>query len=287
MIELKVGGVPEHFNLPWHLVIESGVAARLGIGLTWRDYPDGSGAMAAALRAGEVDAALLLTEGAVAGVANGGGFKIASLYTESSLIWGIHVPAGSRFMRVTDIRGARYAISRLGSGSHLMAFVHARAQGWPVDELELVTVRNLAGAIEAFATGTADVFFWEKFMTKPLVDDGRFRRVGEFLAPWPAFVLCVADGVGARQRAALAKLLGAVLVQAEALVARSDAATLIGARYSLEPADVAEWLRATRWARRVGVEPSDLAEVTSALEDLQLVGGGFESRQALAPLGRT
>src|SRR6185436_2022101 len=183
MINLRVGGVPEHFNLPWHLAMEAGVPERLGIGLTWRDYPDGSGAMAAALRAGEIDAALLLTEGAVAGVANGGGFRIASLYTESSLIWGIHVPAGSRFKRVDDIRGARYAISRLGSGSHLMAFVHAREQGWPVDELVLVAVRNLAGAVAAFANGTADVFFWEKFMTKPLVDDGRFRRVGEFLAP--------------------------------------------------------------------------------------------------------
>src|SRR5689334_2814058 len=249
MIELKVGGVPEHFNLPWHLGIEAGLPERIGVRLTWRDYPDGSGAMAAALRAGELDAALLLTEGAVAGVANGGGFRIASLYTESSLIWGIHVPAGSRFKSVADIRGARYAISRLGSGSHLMAFVHARAQGWPVDTLELVTVRNLAGAVDAFAHGGADVFFWEKFMTKPLVDDGRFRRVGEFLAPWPAFVLCVADGVGAPQRAALRALLAAVLDEAKMLVAKQDAALTIGQRYSLEPTDVAEWLRATRWAR--------------------------------------
>src|SRR6185503_14733717 len=229
---------------------------------------DGSGAMAAALRAGELDAALLLTEGAVAGLANGGGFAIASLYTESSLIWGIHVPAGSRFMRVDDIRGARYAISRLGSGSHLMACVHARKQGWPADALELVTVRNLAGAVEAFAAGTADVFFWEKFMTKPLVDAGSFRRVGEFLAPWPAFVLCVADGVGAPARTALGRVLAAVLDEAKALAASADAAATIGARYSLERADVADWLRATRWARAVGIEPNDVAPVTAALQNL-------------------
>src|SRR6185295_8262961 len=281
MIELKIGGVPEHFNLPWHLAAEAGAPVRLGIELTWRDYPDGSGAMAAALRAGELDAALLLTEGAVAGVANGGGFRIASLYTESSLIWGIHVPAGSRLMRVEDIRGARYAISRMGSGSHLMAFVHAREQGWPVDGLELVTVRNLAGAIDAFETGTADVFFWEKFMTKPLVDSGRFRRIGEFLAPWPAFVLCVADAVGAPERAALARLLAAVLDEAKALAARPDAAQTIGARYSLEPADVSEWLRATRWARSVGIEPRDVARVTAALQNLQLIPADFELRRAL------
>jgi ABC-type nitrate/sulfonate/bicarbonate transport system substrate-binding protein len=287
MIELKVGGVPEHFNLPWHLGLEAGVPQRIGVGLTWRDYPDGSGAMAAALRAGELDAALLLTEGAVAGVANGGGFTIASLYTESSLIWGIHVPAGSRFMHVADVRGARYAISRLGSGSHLMAFVHARSQGWPVDNLELVTVRNLAGAVDAFAAAAADVFFWEKFMTKPLVDAGRFRRVGEFLAPWPAFVLCVADGVGAAQRVALRKLLAAVLDEAKTLAARPDAPATIGQRYSLEPADVAAWLRATRWAREVAIESGDLVEVTAALKNLQLVPAGFESARAIRPLGET
>jgi len=283
MIELRVGGVPEHFNLPWHLAIEAGVPARTGVELTWRDYPDGSGAMAAALRAGELDAALLLTEGAVAGVANGGGFKIASLYTESSLIWGIHVPARSRLMTVADIRGARYAISRLGSGSHLMAFVHARSQAWPVDTIELVTVRNLAGAVNAFATDAADVFFWEKFMTKPLVDDGRFRRVGEFLAPWAAFVVCVADGVGAPQRVALRKLLAAVLGEAETLAARPDAPEVIGQRYSLVPSDVAEWLRATRWARHVGIELDDLVGVTAALKSLQLVPATFELKQALLP----
>ncbi len=285
MIKITVGGVPEHFNLPWHLTMEAGVPQRLGIELTWRDYPDGSGAMAAALRAGELDAALLLTEGAVAGVANGGGFRIASLYTESSLIWGIHVPAGSRFMRVADLRGARYAISRLGSGSHLMACVHARALGWPTDTLELVTVRNLAGAVDAFATDAADVFFWEKFMTKPLVDAGRFRRVGEFLAPWPAFVLCVADGVGAPQRVALRALLAAVLDEAKTLAARGDAPAAIGARYSLEPTDVAEWLGATRWAHAVAIEPGHLAQVTAALKNLQLIPTGFTSEQALLPLG--
>ena len=114
MIKLRIGGVPEHFNLPWHLALEQGEPARLGVELHWQDYPDGSGAMVAALRRGELDAALLLTEGAIAAIADGGGFKVASLYTESPLIWGIHVPASSRLRTVGDIRGTRYAISRRG-----------------------------------------------------------------------------------------------------------------------------------------------------------------------------
>jgi hypothetical protein len=145
-------------------------------------------------------------------------------------------------------------------------------------------VRNLAGAVEAFATDAADVFFWEKFMTKPLVDAGRFRRVGEFLAPWPAFVLCVADGVGAPQRAALRELLTAVLGEAKTLAARPDAPGVIGQRYSLEPSDVAQWLHATRWAREAAIEPGHLVQVTAALKNLRLVPVGFEPARALLPL---
>jgi len=284
MTKLRVAGVPEHFNLPWHLALEAGAAARLGIEAEWRDFPDGSGAMAAALRRGDIDAALLLTEGAVAGIAAGGGFGIASLYTESPLLWGIHVPAGSKLRTVAELRGARYAISRRGSGSHLMAVVHARAEGWSAETLEFVVVRNLAGAVEAFAAGEADVFFWEKFMTQPLVDAGQFRRIGEFVAPWPAFVLCVADSLDATARRALAALLAEVQATAQALVARPDAAALIGARYSLGTADVAAWLRATRWAHAVEIVPEDLTTVIEALRELGLVAPELAASQVLTTL---
>jgi ABC-type nitrate/sulfonate/bicarbonate transport system substrate-binding protein len=268
MIRLRVGGVPEHFNLPWLLALEARRFAPLGIDLTWRDYPGGSGAMAKALRDAELDAALLLTEGAVAGIADGAPFKVASLFTESPLSWGLHVPAASRFQSVAELRGARYAISRRGSGSHLMAVVHAQAQGWPVAGLDFVTVGNLDGAVAAFAAGTADVFLWEKFMTQPLVDAGRFRRVGEFAAPWPAFVVCVADAAADEQRDALARSLTIVLGEAGVLRARPDAAAVIAARYGLGPSAVTRWLAATRWSARVGVASRDLEAACAALSSL-------------------
>src|SRR5262245_66047978 len=123
MIKIRIGGVPEHFNLPWHLALQARRFAPLGVDVSWRDYAGGSGAMAKALRDGELDAALLLTEGAVAAVADGVPLEIASLYTDSPLVWGVHVPAASKFRAVGELAGARYAISRMGSGSHLMAFV--------------------------------------------------------------------------------------------------------------------------------------------------------------------
>jgi sulfonate transport system substrate-binding protein len=282
MIRLRIGGVPEHFNLPWHLAFQAGKLAAAGIDLAWRDYPGGSGAMAKALADGELDAALLLTEGAVAAVGAGPGIEIASLYTESPLVWGIHVPAASDLRTVEQLERARYAVSRKGSGSHLMAFVHARTRGWSVADSQLVVVDNLDGAVAAFAAGRADVFFWEKFMTKPLVDAGTFRRVGEFTAPWPAFVLCVAGSADATQRAALARALALVLEEAQAFKAQPGAAELIAARYGLMAGDAREWLAATRWSARVGVAPDDIAPACMALGSLGVLPRVVDAAACLA-----
>ena len=280
MHNLKIGGVPEHFNLPWLRLAESGALGELGA--VWREVPEGSGAMAAALREGDLDAAMLLTEGAVAGAAQGG-FKIVSLYTVSALLWGIHVPAGSELRRVEDIHGRRYAISRRGSGSHLMSFVHARQQGWSTDEIDFVVVGTLQGAIDAFASGKADVFFWEKFMTKPLVDSGRFRRVGEFVAPWPAFVVCASNAALAQGKP-IRRVLSRALDSAAELAASPGAAGAIAERYALEPDDARDWLAVTRWAPRVGIEVEHLSPAVAQLAALGLIRGDVAPQSLTAPL---
>ena len=282
MIQLRVGGVPEHCNWPWHRALETRRFEPRGVEVSWRDYPCGSGAMAQALRDGELDAALLLTEGAVAAVSDGVPLAITSLYTDSPLIWGIHVSAASRFHAIDDLQGARYAISRAGSGSHLMAVVHARAQGWTVEHPALVTVGNLEGAVAAFADGRADVFFWEKFMTKPLVDAGKFRRVGEFTAPWPAFVVCAARSLKAEQRAALDRAVAVVLEEARVVRARPDAARLIAERYGLAADDVSEWLESTRWSARLGISAAELGPACMALGSLGVLPRVVDAADCIA-----
>lgn len=240
--------------------------------------------MAAALTRGDVDAALLLTESAVAGIAQTGGFRIASVYAASPLIWGIHVPARSKLGSVGALRGARYAISRFGSGSHLMCFVHARAQGWSVQDLEFVTVGGLEGAIAAFSAQRADVFFWEKFMTQPAVNAGYFRRISELVAPWPAFVLCVAEAADTATRAAIAVALRAALSEAQRFARDPAAAAEVADRYGLEVDAAREWLGATRWAERPGISPEVVAQAAAVLRELALVAADFDDRTLLAPL---
>ena len=93
MTTLRVGGVPEHFNLPIHLCIEEGLFAEKGIHVEWVEFPGGTGAMNSALRNDEIDVAIILTEGIIKDIANGNPSKIIQNYVSSPLHWGIHVAA--------------------------------------------------------------------------------------------------------------------------------------------------------------------------------------------------
>jgi len=271
-ITLTIGGVPEHFNIPWYLAMENGLFKQEGINLNWIDYPGGTGAMAKDLRNGTLDVAVLLTEGIVADIANGNPSKIIQVYVDSPLLWGIHVPAQSSFQSVDELAGKRYAISRMGSGSHLMAFVDATQRGWDPTALELVLIGDLNGARTAFRENKADVFMWEKFMTKPLVDNGEFRRVGETPTPWPCFVIAARQEIIEQHTPALQKLLKIINQSASNFMAnKAESLAVIAERFHLQPEDAATWFAATRWSTGGEVSTDMLQEVIDTLFNLRII----------------
>ncbi|MFK7900015.1 MAG: ABC transporter substrate-binding protein, partial [Cyclobacteriaceae bacterium] len=110
MARFNIGGVPEHFNLPWHLCIEDGTFESKNLTVYWKDFPGGTGAMCQALRNKEIDIAIVLTEGAIYDIAQGNNSKIISWYVTSPLIWGIHTAASSKIESEEDMEGCKYAI---------------------------------------------------------------------------------------------------------------------------------------------------------------------------------
>src|SRR6478735_8337130 len=158
----RIGGVPEHFNLPWHLAIEQGLFATEHLDVSWTDYPGGTGAMCQDLREGKLDIALLLTEGILAELTRNPHSCLLQVYVTTPLVWGVHVPAGSSISHYQDIQNRKYAISRKGSGSHLMAYVDAERLGLQLTEEQMVFAGNLDGARSAFKENKAEVFYWEK-----------------------------------------------------------------------------------------------------------------------------
>ena len=182
MITFRAAGVPEHFNRAWRQLAERRALETLAVDLRWQEIPQGTGRMLDVLEAGEADLALMLTEGAVAGVANGRRIRLLGAWVASPLRWGVHVAAGGPLASRDDLPGKRFAISRFGSGSHLMAGIYARDHFWSVAP-EFVVVDSLEGARKALAAGDAEIFLWERFTTQPVVDAGedakefRNRRV--------------------------------------------------------------------------------------------------------------
>jgi len=275
--QLRIGGVPEHFNLPWQQAIEDGAFEAEGVHVEFTEFPGGTGAMTAALAANEIDAALLLTEGAVTDILRGSDNRLVSLYVDSPLIWGIHVPAASDIHDVEAIEGRRYAISRLGSGSHLIAIVDAADRGFSIPDSEFEIVGTIDGARKAFEDGTAEVFLWEKHMTQPLVDAGEFRRVGECVVPWPAFVVSARRDYLVDHASAIDTALEIVRPYTERLKSGEDSVQLISETYGIEPDDVRSWLAHVQWSRSSDCPEDALKRVVDALKSQGIVESDAES----------
>ncbi|MEL7498233.1 MAG: substrate-binding domain-containing protein [Planctomycetota bacterium] len=268
---IRVAGVPEHFNLPWHLAIESGSFEERGLDVRYVDYPGGTGAMTRALGQGEVDVAILLAEGAVADLIRRRQTRLVKVYVRSPLIWGIHVADDSEITSIDQIRDRTYAISRPGSGSHLMAIVDASERGWNTDDLDFEVVRNLDGARKALADDEADIFLWEKFTTQPFVDNGEFRRVGHRETLWPAFVIAVNADVLMNRRDDIRSMLEVINRQCDQLMKNPEAIQLVATRYQLEESQVREWLSLTRWSTDFECPHDSIQKILKYLNHLEII----------------
>ena len=263
---IRIGGVPEHFNLPIHLAIENGAFSERGIDLKWTTYLGGTGAMTKALRESEIDVCILLTEGIIADIINGNKARIISGYVNTPLTWGVHTGAKNDLKYHRQIYDRRYAISRFGSGSHLMAIVDATSNGKTIDESQFVVIGNLDGALESLVNLDTDVFYWEKYTTKPYVDSGQLRRIGEFVTPWPCFVIAATDNVLEQYPAEIIAMLEVIHASCRAFMQRSDFVPLVSERYGQQPKDVERWFHKTEWATHGWVSNKMLRSVVYNLK---------------------
>jgi sulfonate transport system substrate-binding protein len=247
MTTLKVGGVPEHFNYPWYITLKNKEYNKQNINLRWQDFPGGTGQMCKALRKGEVDIAIVLTEGIIKDIAEGNPSKIVQTYVNSPLIWGIHVSASSAFKDVKDLENTTIAISRFGSGSHLMAIVNANNQNWDFNKLKFKVVGDLQGGIDELSNGEADYFMWEHFTTKPLVDNGTFRRIDDCLTPWPCFVVAVRNEVLENNFEEVKKVLDIINTESKDFKNIDNIDKILAKRYKQQIDDIQKWLKITKW----------------------------------------
>ena len=286
MKPLSVTGVPEHFNLPWHLAKEEGLFEAAGIDLEWRFEKGGTGAMTHALDSSETDLAVLLTEGITAAIVKGSQSRILQKYIESPLIWGIHTGSKSGLSQIGDIEGEKYAISRKGSGSHLMAQVDAHNKNQIIDESQWVIVKNLDGALDSLGANQTQVFFWEKFTTLPFVKSGRLKRLGECVTPWPCFVIAASENALESKEKEIIKVLDIINSRAQAFMLQENAIDLVSSRYDLSKEDASAWFYQTEWAGDNPFRWKTLQNVIQTLLRCKVIDRPVEPSELCSPISR-
>lgn len=268
MKRIRIGGVPEHFNYPWHYAMEQGMFQSLEV--DWTDIPGGSGAMCRSLDNGELDLALILTEGVVKHIAAGSGIRIIQQYVKSPLIWGVH--ASMHFEEAaTDLSHARFARSRIGSGSHLMAYVHAEQNGYSISEKNFVDVGNIQGAMKAFEENKADILLWERFMTQTHIDAGQTKRIAECISPWPCFVLVASEEALRSKSREIKEVSETILLAVKLIMDHKDATKLISERYALKQEMTEQWFSMTEWQSSEWISSRMLENVVNTLHRIQII----------------
>lgn len=273
--EIKIGGVTEHFNLPWSLAVEQSKFTQAGAQLDWKFFAGGTGVMTEALKTGELDLAILLTEGFISAAAKGLRAKIVKEYITSPLGWGIFTGAKSPLYSVYNRLPKKYAISKQGSGSHLMAMIHAEQRGEKIKPEDLIEVRSIDGALQSLTENETQVFYWEKYTTKPFTENGTLRMIGEFSAPWSSFLIVASDKALATKREAITKVLGVINQESAAFVSAPDTVLLLHERFNMSEADAYTWLLSTVWSHDYSVRLLGLENAKQALMKIGSVSAGL------------
>eukprot|EP01147_Barroeca_monosierra_P007994 gene7994-10055_t len=263
---LVVGGVPEHFNYPWHLANEKGLFQKHGVEVEFREQKLGTGAMVEAAKNGELDLIIALTEGLVAEMATGSDLRLLGTYVKSPLCWAISTGVTSSINDVEDLRNGKFGISRMGSGSQLMAYVLAIQRGWNTDEISFEVKGDINCLCDGVNDQSTDAFLWETFTTKPYHDKGVVRRIGDITTPWPCFMLAAKSSIIDERLSEIQSCLSAV--HEAALLFHEDKMmpTQIAEKYGLQLADATKWYNNVDIAASRFVSEAALEKAVEALK---------------------
>ncbi|KAF5567151.1 hypothetical protein FPHYL_3488 [Fusarium phyllophilum] len=281
---LRIGYVPEHFSTPLYFAQK-----HFGLDAELIPFPSGTGHMATAIRAGEIDVAVGLTEGWIAGlgkegVEGDGGYRLVGTYVETPLCWAIST--GAKRPEVTSVdslKGGKIGVSRIGSGSYVMGFVLADQQGWLTPGAaekpfsDTVVLNNFENLRNAVNSGEADFFMWEHFTSKKFYDSGEIRRVGEIYTPWSSWKIVAStkltqNGLDARVKDLFGKLDQGIKHFNDN---QEEAVAYISSSLGYTEPDAREWLKTVRFPTKTeGVQAEVVQNTVSILRKAGVLAEG-------------
>lgn len=266
---ISIGGVEEYFNFPVKQLVKQ---TESSLNTSWIAVPQGTGELTRKLDSGELEIAILLSEGAVKSIYDGAALKIVSNYVQSPVQWGIFTAPHVVNFSIHELTKVRIAISKRGSGSHLMAIHLALIHGIPVDQLHFVEVQTLAGAIHSFQQGSTDLFMWEKYTADILVKQGVFSLFGIHPTPWSGFVLAASNSALSDKASEIHTFLLQLLTLANAI--QHDQTSFQGAiasMFGLEMSVCKEALSQLMWNDSIRLPTDLIPAVTTVFQHAGII----------------
>lgn len=286
-LKLRIGYVPEHFAAPLLQLADTPWGHQ---NLTLVSQPSGTGQMLTSLDASQsagqqIDVAVALTEALITGIAKGRiDYKLVGSYVRTSLNWAVITGTSSyadKYNSIADLKGTKIGISRIGSGSQIMASVMALQHGWNTSaegkggEIEFKvndTFQNLRDGVNGKEPYDTSCFMWEWYTTKPYADSGEVRFIGSVPTPWPSWTIAASsntslnssDARSAKLNEFLEKLQESIKQFANPETRRSgQAKKFLVNHHGYKEEDVESWLETVRWAGEETANPEGLKVPTS------------------------
>jgi ABC-type nitrate/sulfonate/bicarbonate transport system substrate-binding protein len=271
----------EHFSTPLQFAQK-----HYGLGATLIPFPSGTGHMIQSLQSSEIDVGIGLTEAWVAGLAKGrekAGYKIVGEYVSSPLCWAISTGTKRDINEVSQLKGGKIGVSRIGSGSYVMPFVLADQRGWlnkseesPFTFTPLSTFEKLRDGVN---DGTVDAFMWEHFTSKRYYDNGEIKRIGEIYTPWASWKIVAVDPKDERLQRLFVKVNKGITHFREN---QEEAISYISENLDYSAEDVREWMKTVEFvhdASEVGIK--DIDKTIDLLQKAGVVESGVSSQEMI------
>ncbi|KAK4053979.1 hypothetical protein OIO90_003624 [Microbotryomycetes sp. JL221] len=216
--KLRIGYVPEHFSSPLLQLADKVSSIELV------SCPSGTGQIMSALKDDKIDLAIALTESLIAGnVKHTAQFKLVGTYVTSPLNWAVIVGKDSPYHKLEDLRGQKIGISRIGSGSQVMASYMYLREKWldgngKVESIQFEVLDSFQNLRDGVNDGRAAAFasqcfalerlqllihivshslmlqLWEHFTSKPWLNE-TIRFIGSVPTPWPSWSIVASEKV--------------------------------------------------------------------------------------------
>ncbi|CCU76958.1 unnamed protein product [Blumeria hordei] len=290
---MRIGYVPEHFSTPLHFAQK-----HFGLDAKLVPFPSGTGHMVTSLRSGDIDIGIGLTEGWVAGLSKedlegDGGYRLVGTYVETPLCWAISTGTQRSLSSIDDLKNGKCGVSRVGSGSFVMAYVLALEQGWfheastgePFQFTPLQTFEKLRNSVN---DSTVDFFMWEYFTSKKYYDNDEIKKIGEINTPWSSWKIVASTNLINSSKDRLEEVFDKLDKGMRYYEKNSDEAVqYISTSLDYSEADARSWMKTVRFpAQSKGVDLNVIKKTTDVLKKSGVINGKGMSEEEMVTFKR-